>query len=99
MPRPNQKRSMHAIRSDCIGGREFPAGKNRLHNLIAKSHPFDAIEQRGFAHAGQRRPFQAEHDFRLDARFDKILHPQNTVLGVLMHGVVGDIPQMGDRTP
>jgi hypothetical protein len=77
MPRPNQKRSMDAIRSDRIGGREFPAGKNRLHNFIAKSQPFDAIEQRGFVHAGQRHPFQAEYDFWLDARFDKILYPQN----------------------
>jgi hypothetical protein len=38
------QRAMDTICRDCIRRREFPARKYRLHNLVAESHPFDAIE-------------------------------------------------------
>jgi hypothetical protein len=44
----NQQCAMDAMGGDCVRGCEFPAGKNRLHNLITERDPFDAIEQRGF---------------------------------------------------
>ena len=40
----NQQCAMDAMGGDCVRGCEFPAGKNRLHNLITERDPFDAIE-------------------------------------------------------
>ncbi len=68
---------MYAICGDCISGREFPAGKDRLHDLIAERYPLDAIEQGGFVHTRRWRCFETKHDFRLDAGFDEILDALN----------------------
>jgi hypothetical protein len=41
-------------------------------HLIAERDPVDAFQQRRFIHARRWGRFQAEHDFRLDARLQVI---------------------------
>ena len=96
-----QSAAPHALRSRRpYRQRRIPAGKDRLHDLIAESDPLHTIDQRAIAHSGRRRRAQTKHDFRFDTGFAEnhsTPRPARPRARALLRLVV--YPQTGDLTP
>ena len=65
--RPDQQRTMQAVRGDRVGGGELPLRKNRLNDFESMRDPIHAGQQRGLIHLRKGRAGKTEYNLGLDA--------------------------------